>query len=134
MNTITKPLRQLLSRKLWPVALLLVGALVAVPLALAKDPQPAPAATAAATQKPSTDEGVAATFGPAAEPATTGAGDATTTKRRRTLGAKKDPFEPAPLPKKKKVKAKKSAKTDEPAKQQETAKSDDSTSSGSGSS
>ena len=33
--------------------------------------------------------------------------EGTTTKRRRTLGAKKDPFEPAPLPKAKKKKTKK---------------------------
>ena len=40
MNVITDTLRGLVRRKLWPVALLLVGALVAVPLMLAKDPEP----------------------------------------------------------------------------------------------
>ena len=38
MNLITDTLRALVRRKLWPVALLLVGALVAVPLVLAKEP------------------------------------------------------------------------------------------------
>ena len=39
MNTITEPLRALVRRKLWPVALLLVAALVAVPMLLAKQPE-----------------------------------------------------------------------------------------------
>src|SRR4051812_6846195 len=39
MNVITDTLRQIFRRKLWPVALLLLGALVAVPLLLAKEPE-----------------------------------------------------------------------------------------------
>ena len=45
MNLITDPFRGLVRKKLWPVALLLVAALVAVPFALAKEPE-APIASA----------------------------------------------------------------------------------------
>jgi hypothetical protein len=107
MNLITDTWKGLLKRKLWPVALLLAGALVAVPLLLAKNPEPmVAAANAGAVSK---DDAMPATFVSAAnaEPA----GDAPV-KRRRTLGASKDPFEPAPLPKAKKSKKKKAAKAD----------------------
>ena len=43
--------RALRRRKLWPVALLLVGALVAVPMVLAKAPEPPPADPAAERQR-----------------------------------------------------------------------------------
>src|SRR3954469_15025426 len=102
MNTITEPLRALVRRKLWPVALLLVGALVAVPVLLSKQPEDTSLA-AVATPAVTKDDGMAATFVSAAEPSDAG-DEATTTKRRRTLGDEKDPFEPAPLPKKKKAK------------------------------
>lgn len=100
MNFLTEPLRQLVRRKLWPVALLLVAALVAVPLALAKQPVAPPAVVPTAKQ-----DGMPATFVAAAEPSETD-------KRRRVLGKEKDPFEPAPLSKsaKKKLKAAKDAK------------------------
>ena len=39
MNLITEPFRGLVRKKLWPVALLLVAALVAVPFTLAKEPE-----------------------------------------------------------------------------------------------
>jgi hypothetical protein len=96
MTVLTQTWRQLVRRRLWPVALLLVAALVAVPVVLAKPATP-PASPAPAT---------------AAAPATTPAqsyvalaSDDTTTKPRRVLGARKDPFEPAPLPKVKHRKA-----------------------------
>jgi hypothetical protein len=99
MNVLTQTWRQLVRRRLWPVALLLVAALVAVPVVLAKPgtpPAPPADATAAA---------------PVAKPAQsyvklTSDDDPAQTKRRRVLGAPKDPFEPAPLPKKKKHAAK----------------------------
>src|SRR3954452_674222 len=97
MNTITEPLRALVRRKLWPVALLLVGALVAVPLLLAKQPK-ATAVTAPAANVAAKNDSIPATFVSAAEPETA--------EHRRTLGATKDPFAPAPLPKAKKKKAK----------------------------
>ncbi len=90
MNVLTQTWRQLVRRRLWPVALLLVAALVAVPVVLAKPatlPPTAAPATAAA---------------PVATPAQSFvklAGDDEPAKRRRVLGAPKDPFEPAPLPK-----------------------------------
>jgi hypothetical protein len=102
MNVITDTLRGLVRRKLWPVALLLVGALVAVPMMLAKDPEPMAVAPAPRAAK---DAGLSATF-------VTAADDQEVTERRRVLGAKKDPFEPAPLPKaKKKTKKADSEKT-----------------------
>jgi hypothetical protein len=100
MSVITHTLRQLLQRKLLPVAVLLVAALVAVPMVLAKEPAVAPAAPAAKAQ-----EGLPATFVSAVDEATTEG-----TEPHRVLGEVKDPFEPAALPKaKKKKKAKKAA-------------------------
>jgi hypothetical protein len=98
MNVITDTLRQLVRRKLWPVAVVLVGALAAVPLMLAKHPEAEPVAQAANAKKV---EPLPATFVSAPD-------TAETAKRRRVLGVLKDPFEPAPLPKAKKHK--KSAK------------------------
>ena len=89
MNVITDTWRGLVARKLWPVALLLVAALVAVPLTLAKEPESAPVVAANAT-KP--QEGLPETFVSAADVSAAG-------ERRRVLGGKKDPFEPAALPK-----------------------------------
>ncbi|MEA3166071.1 MAG: hypothetical protein QOJ26_940, partial [Thermoplasmata archaeon] len=37
MNALSMPFRQLVDRKLWPLAILLIAALVAVPMLLAKD-------------------------------------------------------------------------------------------------
>jgi hypothetical protein len=109
MNVITDTWKALIRRKLWPVALLLVGALVAVPLVLAKSPEAGtPAANASAVSK---DDAMPATFVSAADE--TAAGDETA-KRRRTLGAQKDPFEPAPLPKAKKSKKAKADATATP--------------------
>ena len=89
MNLITDPLRQLVQRKLWPVALLLVAALVAVPMLLAKEPE---AAGLAPLSNAASGDGMPATFVSAVEVSEDGT-------RRRVLGAKKDPFEPAPLKK-----------------------------------
>ena len=47
MSVITDTWRQLVRRRLWPVAALLVAALAAVPFLLAKDPEPAPVASPA---------------------------------------------------------------------------------------
>src|SRR3954462_5715405 len=41
MKLVTDTWRQLVQRRLWPVALLLLGALVAVPFVLGKSPEPA---------------------------------------------------------------------------------------------
>jgi hypothetical protein len=100
MNVLTQTWRQLVRRRLWPVAALLVAALVAVPVVLAKPaPSAPPAPVAAAAGTPVT--------APARGYVELASADATTTtKRRRVLGAPKDPFEPAPLPKVKHVKKK----------------------------
>jgi hypothetical protein len=101
MTVITDTWRQLVQRKLWPVAVLLVAAVVAVPVVLAKEPVVAPAAPAAKAQ-----EGLPATFVSATDEAATEG-----TEPHRVLGEPKDPFEPAELPKaKKKKQAKKAAK------------------------
>lgn len=82
---------QLVRRKLWPVALLLVGALVAVPVMLSKDPQPTPAAPMPTGTK-AQQAALAADANPIVALAT-----ADEARRRRVLGSSKDPFEPAPL-------------------------------------
>jgi hypothetical protein len=100
MNAILEPFKSLWRRKLWPVAVLLVGALAAVPIVLAKEPvaAPAPAANAAAKA----NQGMPATFVAAADPAEEG-------DRRRVLGEAKDPFAPAALSAKAKAARKKAA-------------------------
>jgi hypothetical protein len=99
MNAILEPFKALWRRKLWPVAVLLVAALVAVPMVLAKQPvaEPAPANAAAG------DDGLPATFVAAADPAADGA-------RRRVLGESKDPFTPAELSKRARAARKKAAR------------------------
>jgi hypothetical protein len=110
MNVLTTTWRQLVRRRLWPVALLLVGALAAVPFVLAKDPAPvvpeAPVTTAPAESAKADDS--------LAEPVVAKVSSEDRSRRRRVLGVRKDPFEPAPVkkPKKKKT-AKKTAKTPE---------------------
>jgi len=94
MNLITDPLRQLIQRKLWPVALLLIAGVVAVPILLAKQPEPTVGPSTSQVEK---SEGVPATFVSVAE-------EGEVTERRRVLGQTKDPFEPKALPKKKKAK------------------------------
>jgi hypothetical protein len=108
MNLITNTWRQLVRRRLWPIALLLVAALVAVPLKLSKAPAETPAVPAATLAKAEQAEAVNK---PVVELKTADA----TTSRRRVLGQSKDPFEPAPLPKKKKKKAKAAEATPTPA-------------------
>jgi hypothetical protein len=98
MNAIKDTMRALVRRKLWPLAVLLVAALVAVPYKLAKDPTIAPAATVAHSSAKSSDGTPIVALA-----------DNTATGRKRVLGQAKDPFEPAPLPKSKKKKAKAAA-------------------------
>jgi hypothetical protein len=102
MNAITETWRQLIRRKLWPLALLLVAAIAAVPYFLAKDPA-APAATPTAHAAAADSSGGSIV---------TLADDSAPTSRRRVLGIAKDPFEPAPLPKRKKSAKKAAAKAD----------------------
>ena len=88
MNSALTPLRQLVDRKLWPVALLLVGALAAVPMLLGKDEAPAPVAPVAVTAN------VAAAQSPT-QPIVTLGQPAERERQRKVLGARKNPFAPA---------------------------------------
>jgi hypothetical protein len=108
MNVLTDTFRGLVRRRLWPVALLLLAALAAVPTLLAKNPVPAPAPAVPVTG--------AAAAAPQAQTALVAAGDdAQSGHRRYVLGAKKDPFAPAPLPKVKHHKKKAAAASATPA-------------------
>jgi hypothetical protein len=103
MSIVTDTWRQLVRRRLWPVALLLVGGLAAVPLLLAKDPEPAPVAAAPAAGAGSKQLLVA-------EPIVTVATDEAGGKRRRVLGVRHDIFKPTAKP----PKAEKQAQPVEP--------------------
>lgn len=94
MNGLLSPFRQLMERKLWPVALLLVGALVAVPVVLSKDassPAPAPSAVASAAVASQSPTQPIVSLG---EPADR-------ESRRKVLGARKNPFKPVKVAKEK---------------------------------
>jgi hypothetical protein len=103
MNVLTDTFRGLVRRRLWPVALLLLGALAAVPMLLSKpaDPAPVPVAPVASTTTAAAD--------PVGTKLVTVTEDPQGGRRRYVLGARKDPFAPAPLPK---VKHKKAAKAE----------------------
>jgi hypothetical protein len=86
MKQLAVPFQQLVERRLWPLALLLVAAAAAVPFLLAKDaPRPAPAATAPAAPTKQGDT----------TPIVALADDARIDTERHVLGAPKDPFRPA---------------------------------------
>jgi hypothetical protein len=84
MSAITDVWRQLVQRRLWPVAILLVAALAAVPLALAQQPEPAAPA-------PPLDAG-SAEAALATEPIVAQATASDRGKRRKVLGSPKNPF------------------------------------------
>jgi hypothetical protein len=102
MNPVTSIWRQLVHRRLWPVALLLLAALVAVPVLLARSPEPVitpPVNTApAATGAKGDDDAIA-------EPVVAKVSAEDRGRRRRVLGSRKDPFAPAPVKKPKAEKA-----------------------------
>jgi hypothetical protein len=105
MNVLTDTWRGLVRRRLWPVAVVLIAALVAVPKLLAKSPTAPPPAPVTAPLTKSSDDSAATT-------ALVSATDDPQGKRRRyVLGRPKDPFEPAPLPKAKHRKKAAAAKT-----------------------
>ena len=84
------PFRQLIDRRLWPLAVLLLAGLLAVPLLLAKDgAEPVPTAATGAATAPA--ESSTQPVVSVAE-----AGDAEA--RRKVLGSAKDPFRPAAAP------------------------------------
>jgi hypothetical protein len=91
MSLIKDTWRHMVQRRLWPFALLLVAAIVAVPMVLAEDPQPLPPPQPVTAGAPG-DAADAATEKPVVALAT--ADD----NRRHVLGARKDPFRPAVTP------------------------------------
>jgi hypothetical protein len=90
MNFVTSTWRELVRRRLWPVAVLLLLALVAVPVVLAHDPQPAETPAPGPVAATKADDSVAT-------PVVAKAAAADRDRRRRVLGARKDPFKPAPV-------------------------------------
>jgi hypothetical protein len=99
MNAVKSTWRQLVRRRLWPVAVLLVAALAAVPVVLAREPKaPVPPAVPAETVTTKADDAIA-------EPVVAAVTPEDRARRRRVLGARKDPFRPVPA---------KKAKVDEP--------------------
>jgi hypothetical protein len=93
MSLIKDTWRQLVRNRLWPIALVLVGALVAVPVLLAKSPAPpAPAPTPPTSASAAADRA-------ALEPVVARADASQSVRRRHVLGDRKDPFKPAPQPK-----------------------------------
>jgi hypothetical protein len=100
MNVLTTTWRQLVRRRLWPVAILLVAALAAVPVLLSREPAPVTPpeqpASAPAEQTAKADDALA-------EPVVAKASADDRSRRRRVLGVRKDPFTPAAAKKKHKV-------------------------------
>jgi hypothetical protein len=111
MNALTTTWRQLVRHRLWPVALLLVAALAAVPVLLSRDADPVPPAPVPTA--PSTSAKVSDTL---ATPVIDAATPEQRGRRRRVLGVRKDPFTPEAIkhPKKKKAPKKKPASTSTP--------------------
>jgi hypothetical protein len=93
MTVVTNTWQQLVRRRLWPFALLLVAALVAVPFVLASEPEPLPTpAVSAPAVSTDADDALA-------EPVVAKVDAEDRSRRRRVLGSRKDPFKPAPVKK-----------------------------------
>jgi hypothetical protein len=97
MKIVTDTWRQLVQRRLWPVALLLLGALVAVPFLLSKPAEPVAASPVAPANTVKTE---AASADPIVALVSDDDGPAT----RRALGVRHDPFASS-APKRKHAKA-----------------------------
>jgi hypothetical protein len=104
MNVLTTTWRQLVRSRLWPVAVLLVAALAAVPFLLGRDAEPVATPPAGA---PDSGTKVSATLG---EPVVAAATPEERSRRRRVLGFRKDPFTPESIKHPKKHKAAKNLK------------------------
>jgi len=117
VNVLTTTWRQLVRLRLWPLAVLLVAALAAVPFLLSREAEPiveTPVASASAESSK--------VSGTLAEPVVAAATTEDRSRRRRVLGSRKDPFEPAPV--KKPKKAKKAKKAAAPKQRPDDAKPD----------
>ena len=86
MSPLSNLWRQLVERRLWPVAVLLIAALAAVPLVLAKEPEAEPAPAPQATTGESSSSELATA------PIVALATDQDRNKRRKVLGKAKNPF------------------------------------------
>jgi hypothetical protein len=93
MNALAMPFRQLVERKLWPLAILLLAALVAVPMLLASKDAGVPAPPAGAVTASTSSVTQAAT-----QPIVTLGTPEQRETRRKVLGARKNPFKPVPTP------------------------------------
>jgi hypothetical protein len=89
MNAVLTPFRQLVDRKLWPLAILLIAALAAVPFLLAKEDAPEPIAPIASAGVPAT------TAESATQPIVTLGSPTDREAARKVLGSRKNPFKPA---------------------------------------
>lgn len=99
MNALSMPLRQLVDRKLWPLAILLIAALVAVPMLLAKEDVAPPAPPVPVVGGTATADASAGATQPIVS-----LGDASQRESaRKVLGARKNPFQPAVRAKKAKA-------------------------------
>ena len=88
MSAITNVWRQLVQRRLWPVAIVLIAALAAVPLTLAKQPEPAaPAPSPAPAAEADSQDALLA-----AEPIVAKGAAVDTAKRHKVVGKAKNPF------------------------------------------
>jgi hypothetical protein len=105
MSPVQNVLRQLVQRRLWPVAILLVAALAAVPTMLAKEPEP-PAVAPPPVADAGNDE-------LATQPIVSLADAESAAKRRKVLGDSKNPFR---VEKPKKAKPADDAPQDQPKK------------------
>ena len=97
MSVLRATWQDLVRRRLLPVAVVLLGALVAVPVLLAKEPEPVPAPAPAPPAR-----GVTTAL---AQPVVALDEEEPPPARRRVLGDRKDPFQPAPLPEARKARS-----------------------------
>jgi hypothetical protein len=84
MSPVQNVWRQLVQRRLWPVAIVLVAGLAAIPLTLAKEPEPVPAPPAVPAETADSDLAI--------QPIVAMASADDRAKRRRVLGKRKNPF------------------------------------------
>ena len=91
MNAVLTPFRQLVDRKLWPLAILLIAALAAVPVLLAKDDAPEAITPIASAGAPVTTTAADS----ATQPIVTLGSPTDREAARKVLGSRKNPFKPA---------------------------------------
>jgi hypothetical protein len=119
MNAVKSTWSQLVSRRLWPVAILLVAALAAVPFLLAKQPEvPVPPVVSTDNLTTEADDAIA-------EPVVAEVLPEDRSRRRRLLGQRKDPFRPAPPAKKAKAEGKDSEQQQSDSKPQQPSGGDE---------